>query len=139
VAFLGWRCLMDPVSVASAAAVLLATKGGATLAEQAGKAAWAGLGRLAALVRNRFAGDPQAEAMLEAAQAQPDDEGRVRRLAELLAEHGERDAGFLATLSELVAEARTDPMVGPTVVQVNDFASIGKVVTIGTVQGDVSF
>jgi len=41
-------------------------------------------------------------------------------------------------LAQLVEEARRDPVVGPAVVQVND-CSIGKVVAIGTVHGDVSF
>jgi hypothetical protein len=126
---------VDPVSVASAAAVLLATEGGAGLAGEAGKAAWAGLGRLVALVRGKFAADPPAARALEQAQASPADAAGVRRLAETLARHGERDPAFLAALADLVDQARRDPVV----VQVNDYGSIGKVVSIGAVHGDVSF
>jgi len=46
---------------------------------------------------------------------------------------------FLQALAQLVEEARRDPVVGPAVVQVNDYGSIGKVVAIGSVHGDVSF
>jgi uncharacterized membrane protein YebE (DUF533 family) len=107
---------MDPVTVGAAAAVLLATKSGEALAGEAGKAAWSGLGRLLGLVRARFAGDPQAVAVLEAAQAQPSEEARVRRLAETLVQHAEGDQEFLSALSGLVEQARRDPVVGPAVV-----------------------
>ena len=130
---------MDPVSVGSAAAVLLATKGGGALAGEGGKAAWVGLGRLVALVRGKFAGDRPAGRALEEAQAHPNDPVLVQRLAETLVQHGDRDPGFLQALAQLVEEARRDPVVGPAVVQVNDYGSIGKVVAIGTVNGDVSF
>jgi hypothetical protein len=91
------------------------------------------------LVRGKFAGDSLAVQTLEAAQAKPEDAVQVRRLAETLVEHGQHDASFLAALSDLVEEARRDPVIGPAVVQVNDYGSIGKVVTIGTVHGDVTF
>jgi hypothetical protein len=75
---------------------------------------------------------------LEEAQAHPNDPVLVQRLAETLVQHGDRDPGFLQALAQLVEEARRDPVVGPAMVQVND-CSIGKVVAIGTVHGDVSF
>lgn len=130
---------MDPVTVAAGAAVLLASKGGEALAGEAGKAAWAGLGRLWELVRAKFAGDPQAERALAAVEAQPGDAGRVQQLAESLVAHARSDPQFEVALQRLVADARQDPAVGPMVVQVHDYASIGKVVTFGTVHGDVSF
>ena len=99
---------MDPVSVGSAAAVLLATKGGGALAGEGGKAAWAGLGRLVALVRGKFAGDRPAGRALEEAQAHPNDPVPVQRLAETLVQHGDRDPGFLQALAQLVEEARRD-------------------------------
>jgi hypothetical protein len=130
---------MDPVSVGSAAAVLLATSGGESLAGEAGKAAWAGLGRLVTLVRAKFADDRPAVQALEVAQGHPTDPAPVQRLAETLVQHGDRDPGFLQALAQLVEEARRDPVAGPALVQVNDYASIGRVVSIGTVHGNVSF
>jgi hypothetical protein len=96
---------MDPVTVGSAAAVLLATRSGESLAGEAGKAAWAGLGRLVLLVRRKFAGDQPAVLVLEEAQAHPKDSVPVQRLAETLVQHGDRDPGFLQALAQLVEEA----------------------------------
>jgi hypothetical protein len=45
----------------------------------------------------------------------------------------------LTALSGLVEQARQDLVVGPALVQVNDYGSIGKVATIGTVRGGVTF
>ena len=64
---------------------------------------------------------------------------RLRRFTRPGPQHGDRDPGFLQALAQLVEEARRDPVVGPAVVQVNDYGSIGKVVAIGSVHGDVSF
>jgi hypothetical protein len=130
---------VDGSVVAIAAASLLAARLGEGFAGEAGKSAWGAAKRLAELVRSKFAGDPDAMTALDGLQTGPPDPARIRAVAEALQNHAERDETFRAALRALVAEAEGHGS-GPTALtEISGNARVGKVATIGDVQGDVSF
>ena len=94
--------MTDPymVSVASA----LATK----TADLAAEGVRSAMGALMRLVRNRFAGDKEAAAALDAAQAAPQDLAAVQELARVLERAGASDAGFGAQVRALWLELRAE-------------------------------
>jgi hypothetical protein len=128
--------MIDPLSLT--VATLIASKALESAAGEAGRTAWAALGRLANVVRNRLAGDSQSERLLQAVEHVPTDEERVRELAAQLEERMRADKEFRRELESIVAEARRDPRSGQFVTQVADQAQVGKLVIIGRAR-DVEF
>ena len=126
----------DPVMITAAA---LVAKGFETVAGEAGRSAWTGMGRLLGLVRNKLRADPQGQHALASVEADPANQASVQALAEVIASHGTKDQRFHEMLRELVADAGQHPTIGRFVVQVSEQAKIGKLVNIDTVHGDVSF
>lgn len=127
---------MDPISITAAALVAKALDEFAT---EAGKRAWAGLGKLVALVKSKFTGDDEAAATLAGAEDTAGDQARVDALAASIDRHVSADPAFHAAVSKLVREAEGDPMVGTFVTKISGNAQVGKVVNISDVHGDVSF
>jgi hypothetical protein len=124
---------MDPVQLASAAAIFLAARSGEVLAED-------GLSRLRTLVRRRLAGRPQDEAALERVREAPARAEDVERLADVVGRHIAEDPDFRSELETLVGETGKDPALQPILVQLATGAEIGKLTIFsGPVRGDISF
>jgi hypothetical protein len=123
---------MGPIEPAAiTAATLLATKALEALGGKAGEHTWAGMGRLIALVRRKVTGHQPAEIALTEVERHPDDQDRIRALAELLAALAARDAVFHRELAALVTDAREDPVVGPLATQVYGQAQVGQILNVG--------
>jgi tetratricopeptide (TPR) repeat protein len=122
---------MGPIEpVAITAATLLATKALESLGGQAGTSAWAGLERLAGLVRRKVTGHQPAEDALAEVERHPGDQNRVRALAETLAAFGAQDVAFQRELVTLVADARGDPVVGSLATRVYGGAQVGQILNL---------
>ncbi|HEY2958190.1 MAG TPA: FxSxx-COOH system tetratricopeptide repeat protein [Actinomycetota bacterium] len=119
----------DPAALT--AATLLATNALPALGGQAGEPTWAGMSRLAALVRDRVRGHHDAEATLAQVGQHPEDVGRIRELGELLAAFAAQDAAFHRDLTALVDQARGDPVVGQLATRVYGQAQVGQILTVG--------
>jgi tetratricopeptide (TPR) repeat protein len=124
---------------ATTAAALLATDALQAASGQADQPAWAGMSRLAALVRDRVRGHRQAEAALTLLKQHPQNADRVRELSELLAAFAAQDAAFQRDLTGLVAEAKQDPAIGAFATQVDGQARVGSIINLAQVQGGVHF
>jgi hypothetical protein len=129
--------MVDPITIT--VATLLASKAVEALGGKVGEGLWAGIGRLAGLVREKLGGDSAGAAALERLEANPQDRTAVERLAGELDRHAAADPDFHQQLTALVEEARRDPKAGQFVTNVYGNAQVGKLVNIGDVQGNVSF
>jgi len=127
---------IEPAAIT--AATLLATKTLEGVAGKAGESTWAGMGRLATLVRRKVSGHPAAETALAQVEQHPDDHGRIRDLAELLTAFATRDAAFHRELAALVAEAKQDATIGAFTTHVEGLATVGQIVNLAQVR-DVHF
>jgi hypothetical protein len=124
--------MVDPMSLSVAMLLGSAAEGAA---QEAGRGTADALGRLAATVRRRLAGDPHAQRALAAverapAERVPPDEASTQALAAAI-ERASEDEQFRAELRELLAEAERDPHVGRFVTEVRDHAQVGKIVNVG--------
>lgn len=127
---------MDPLSLTVAA---LLTKVATTVGAGAGDAAVAALKRLSHAVRVRLARRRDGTQVLDAAEAQPDDDAGTQQLAAALDTEIGADPGFAEVLRALVEEARAaDPSIAKFITRVEAGAQVGKIVNIDTVQGDVN-
>ncbi|MCK9922391.1 hypothetical protein MXD61_10965 [Frankia sp. AgPm24] len=126
-------------SVGLAVAALLATRATEAFGAGAGRGAWDFVRRLADLVRDRLGSDPGAAAALEELRAGPSDPARIRALAGFVQHYADDDPDFSDQLERLVREGSRDPVAGRFVTEVTGNASIGKLVNIAEVQGDVNF
>jgi hypothetical protein len=98
------------------------------------------LKRFASLVRSRFAGDPQVETALSTLATAPDDEQAKVTLETAIAQRLDADPEFRQALLSFVRDGTaTDPAFAHTVVQVGGQATVGKIVQIEQITGDVSF
>jgi hypothetical protein len=123
---------IEPVAIT--AATLLATKALEGLGGRVGESAWAGMGRLLALVQRKVTGHGHAEIALDQVEKHPEDADRIQALGQVLAGFGARDAVFQRELATLVADARRNPTIGPLATQVYGQAQVGQVLTIGQVR-----
>jgi hypothetical protein len=128
---------LDPTLVAAGAAALLAGKAGESFATEAGKAAWERVRRLLASIRPGHAAHDDAAVVLAEAEADPGNPDTLRALALALQARADDDPPFAAELAELVRLAEGEPRVNS--IMVGGRAIVGKIVTIGHVEGDVSF
>jgi hypothetical protein len=120
---------MSPEELAIAVASLLVSGAVRAFGEQAGRAAWAWLSRLAQRVRAQFQDDQGAMQALEEAQAQPT-EDRARNLANHVLRHLQTSPQFRADVEALIDEERSDPREGRKVSQILQGAKVGAVVII---------
>ena len=128
---------MDVGLLAMGAASLLVSKAGESLAQEAGTSAWKTIKRLGDVVRRKFRGDAQAEAALQEATAQPNDDNQLASLAQVLKARAEADQEFRDELIELVQQAQQDPTASH--IMVTGQARVGKIATFRDVKGNVTF
>ncbi|MFI7114481.1 hypothetical protein ACIBK9_49790 [Nonomuraea sp. NPDC050227] len=129
--------MIDPVFLTAATLFLSKLIDGVT--GEMGRETWNGMKRLVELVRDRLSGDDSAQEVISGVEAGNDVPEAARSLAEVLDRHAASDPAFRRTLAELIGEGMADPAAGRMVTQIYGNAEVGKVVTIGTVTGDVSF
>lgn len=127
---------MDPVTLGLAAAALLASKFGEGFAKDAGSAAWNGVKRLRDAVAGKFKGKPDDENALQLALADPQDAGLRDSLAERITAAAGHDDAFRALLTELVGQARRDPVAQNLIAQATDHAK--QVNIIGDNHGGIT-
>jgi len=127
--------MVDPVMIA------IATTVAAKAAHGLSEATRAAVGRLMRRIRGRLAADPDGEAVLNSACADPDDRRLVERLAAVLADAAERDPAFGADVSRLwtaVQDSRVTASNGGVVNQVS--GTVGAtVVQARDVSGGITF
>lgn len=131
---------MDIATLAAAAAVLLATKGGESFAGEAGKRVWGGFSRLVGVAEARFRDDKSSQEALSSAQADPQDEERLQTLSTAIAGYAERDDEFRRAIIEQVDDAKLDENVGHVVIGLSGAAHVGKLTTFtAPIHGNVQF
>ncbi len=129
---------MDPSTIASAAAALVAEKAAEALDGEAGKGGWAGMERLHQVIRNKLAGQPEAFAALGGLEAAPDDDGSRSAAAAAIEQAVRDDRRFAAEVAALVSDAQRNQAAGHIVNQVA--GDVGKMVDVeGDVHGGMSF
>ncbi len=129
---------MDPVSLAIAAAGLMAQRAAEAMAGEAGKSGWSGLQRLWELARHRLA-DDRDSGILDDVQRNPMNTEAVTALAAALQAQFDRDSGFRESMEGVVHEAQRRYSI---VEITNNFfgnVRIGKMTNIGDVHGSVTF
>ncbi|OHV34664.1 hypothetical protein CC117_20880 [Parafrankia colletiae] len=126
-------------SVGLAVAALFAVRATEAFGAGAGEGAWGFVRRLADLVRTRFSSDPDAGAALDELSASPSDAARIEAVAAFVQGYADVDPGFAAELERLIRHGASDPVAGRFVTEITGNASVGKLVNIGEVTGDVSF
>jgi hypothetical protein len=119
----------DPLMITAAS--LLGAKALEAFSGEAGKSAWAVVGRLGELVRAKFESDKAAQAALAAVEASPTDEVQIETLAEVLRIRAEHDSDFASSLANLVADARASGALQIVQSDYVGFATVGDVY-IGT-------
>ena len=127
---------MDPLTLTTVA--LIATKFAEGMGESAAKTVIPGLGRLVVLVRERLQGDREGESRLAQLERQPADDRSIRSLAEVLDERLGADGEFRRVLGAAVAEIQRTSDVTGIVTNIGGSATVGKLVNITEVHGDVS-
>jgi hypothetical protein len=96
---------MDPAAIALSVASLLAKKAAEAAADEAGKGAWAAIGRIGDTLRHRFGGDPQITDSLKQLESSPTGQGRKTMLAEVLEARLASDPQLADELARLVEQA----------------------------------
>jgi hypothetical protein len=116
---------MDPVSLATSAAALLATylgraadRAASDLADTLGEAAVTKLGQLYRWLRTKVTGKPAVEEALQRLEEEPQDDERQIVLKVTLTDLIRSESGFAETLERLVAEAQQAG--GPALTQIVD-------------------
>ena len=135
---------MDPISIATAAAAILApylstlaVKAGEKVTENlAGKAGTGASGAVDALyqaIKRKFAADhdTDAEQSLTSLAAKPDSEARQATVAEVLADKAQADPAFAKELADLVQQAGKDPGVTQFLTNVYGEGRVGKIINVG--------
>lgn len=108
---------MDFGTIAAMSSTILApyvVKGGEAFASEFGKNASQKIGELSDLVKNKFKGDKEAEAVLELVEKNPKSKARVASLGEEIGKKMNEDPDFarmLGTLMEQVKETESGKIV----------------------------
>jgi hypothetical protein len=126
--------VLDPLSLTAAMLIAKAMEGAA---DEAGRSALGGLGRLLGVARREASDDPQVAQALIAVERSPSDQAAVRALAAVLDDRLRSDASLRSTLDGLVAESTRDPVTNAFVTHVSDEARVERITNIGHA-GDVS-
>jgi hypothetical protein len=109
---------MDPVSLATAAVLLVAKTAANALGTQLGTTVADGIGHLGDLLRRRFAGDQDAEGALTAVEQAPSDTPRLEHLQGVVQGYATQDPTFADELRQIVAQAQAAGVLPPqTVIQ----------------------
>ncbi|GAB3207988.1 hypothetical protein [Nocardia tengchongensis] len=126
---------MDPISIGFAAAVLLASKFGETIAADAGESTWTAVKRLHAAILAKFHDDPESETSVAALIADPAPTTQAQ-VARLIDEAAREDAEFGSELVQLIAEARQNETINRAVVQ--SFDQSKQTVFLGDNKGQIT-
>ncbi|MBB5911261.1 uncharacterized membrane protein YebE (DUF533 family) [Nocardia transvalensis] len=102
---------MDPISIGTAAAVLLGTRLGEEFAKNAGASAWEAALRLRALALAKFRDNQPGRAAIETLTEAPSEEN-VTIVAEFVDEAARVDPTFAHEVRQLVEEARGRTQLG---------------------------
>jgi hypothetical protein len=100
---------MDFGTIAAMASSMLApyiAKGGEAFASEFGKSASQKIGDLSHLIKNRFKGDKDAEAILDLVEKNPQSKARVASLGEEINEKMMKDPDFARELSAMIEQAQ---------------------------------
>jgi hypothetical protein len=101
---------MDPVTIASAALAILGpylAKAGGKFAEKAGETLAEQAEDLYQLIKRRFASDAYAEQTLTRAEQQPESEGRLAAVQEVLADKMNEDPDFAEAVRRIVDQVNS--------------------------------
>ncbi|WP_298562493.1 hypothetical protein [Streptomyces luteogriseus] len=128
---------MDVGLIAAGVAALLAQSAGEEFARESGRAAWERIRGLLQSVRATLAGDARGAAVLAAADVDPQNESALQDLAGELQQRARADEAFASLLAEIVRVSRENPRAGH--ITVEGQAQVGKIVSMGNVQGNVTF
>ncbi|MFG2842829.1 hypothetical protein ACGF12_06585 [Kitasatospora sp. NPDC048296] len=97
---------MDPISTAAlAGATLAASAALQSVGDEAGRSSWAVASRLAERIRQRFAGNREAEGVLAQACEHPDNEAAVGDLHRVLYAYMLQDSEFAQEVRRLIDES----------------------------------
>jgi len=98
---------MDPLAIAAMASSVLApylAKGGEAFASEFGKSAGQKIGELSDLVKSRFKGDKESEAILSLVEKDPQSRARSASLEEEMGKKMKEDPDFARKLGALMKE-----------------------------------
>lgn len=134
----GELTMPDPVT-AGLIVALLTQNFSEALGKDLGEAAGSGLARFGSLVRSRLRGDPAAEQAVEALAAAPGDSARRDAALIAIQRRLDDDPQFRSDIARFVGASAGDPHFQRSIIQVGGEATVGKIVQIDRVTGDVSF
>jgi gamma-glutamyl phosphate reductase len=126
----------DPITITAAS---LVAKAAQDVVGEATKSAWAGLGRLVRLVREKLKSASSGEEALSLVEAEPSDPNHISDLISVLDPLVCGDPEFYQALVALISDLSKHQAIGRFVTEIHDQARVGKVVNIDTIHGDVSF
>jgi hypothetical protein len=127
-------------ALAIAAATLAAQWASEGFAKEAGKSSFVALKPIYDWVKSKLAGDGTApQAAFDKLAADPSNQTNTTEVAKILSNKLQAEPSLKEELSQLVAAAEQDNRAHDFVVRVMDNARVGKIVSIGTVIGNVSF
>ncbi|MGW6641307.1 hypothetical protein [Streptomyces iakyrus] len=128
---------VDVGLVAAGVAALLAKSAGEEFARESGRATWERMRELLQSVRRTLSGDAGGTAALAAAEADPQNETALVNLTGELQQMALEDESFASTLAEIIRASREDPRANH--ITVEGQAQVGKIVSMGNIQGNVTF
>ena len=125
--------------LALTAATIAAKWAAESFVKEGAKSAFAALKPVYDWVKAKLTLDPPAAAALEDLSVQQGKPEAVTEIARAISAQLTSDGGVREELERLIAGAREDGAAGGFVVHVMEGAKVGKIVSIGTVIGDVNF
>jgi hypothetical protein len=128
---------MDPIAIT--AATLVAKWAAEGFVKEAAKSAWSGLQGLYNTLRSGIAGNPDASESLRHLEEKPTSQDRTLEFAKTLSKCIESNPEFRRELQAAIDQAGELSSLGVFVTSVRDNAKVGKITTIGNVEGDVRF
>jgi hypothetical protein len=127
-------------ALAIAAATLAAQWALEGFAKEAGKSSFVALKPIYEWVKSKLTSDGTApQAAFDKLAADPRSQTNTTEVAKLLSDKLQAEPALKAELGQLVAAAEQDNRAHDFVVRVMDNAKVGKIVSIGTVIGNVTF
>jgi hypothetical protein len=130
---------MEIETIASLSVALLAPyleKMGSATAEKLGEIAPEKIGELYKAVKQKFAGDEDAEMVLESAEKRPASKGRSQALVEVVEEKMKEDDDFAGLMMKLVTEIQPTRQGDHIEQKINVSGKSGDIFQIGSMKGN---
>ncbi|PWE53669.1 hypothetical protein DEM27_24300 [Metarhizobium album] len=127
---------MEPIAIA--AATLAAKWAAESIVKEAAKSAFTSLKPVYDWIVVNLRGRPASEAVLDNLAMQPNETTTIEAVALIVNEAIQKDPALKSNLDALLERAKQDDATHSFVVQVFEGARVGKIVTIGTVNGNVT-